>query len=527
MAEIRQVWEIETQQAEAAARRVEEAVTASADRAVKATERVDQAQRQAASSGEGIGTAVGRGSVEMQKALRRATTVASAFGLGLSAAVSGAEQSFVSLAGTIVAAFASGNVVVGAITAVAGAIGLLTGKTKDAARAESEWAREREEFVTSTERMLTSLDEMEKAATRALLRVRGFSDEQQRLLEIEEELATVNRSTTEGAVRGALLERERATLERVLGIKRQIADEEAKRSRFEESQRAMDRKIKDRADAERAAVDTAERSADSLERQLELRRRIVTEGIDPALAALEQEFEQAIRTVAVDEQHAEAIRRQADAIRGLIGLRVQETEQARETARAEEERLRREADKKRVEDFLSGGEPIEKAMAFASQAASITQGALSDGITDGIFDGFKNGGEILEQFGRQLTQTVIDALLEATIGQATRNLFLNIGSAIFGSAGSTGAAQFGALVTRPSVYRVAEHEPERIIRDRDLPGLVRALAGAGGGGSGGGTINIYLKPTELGPALAPVIAPEIRDDVRAPKSVVEVRQFGW
>jgi TP901 family phage tail tape measure protein len=86
----------------------------------------------------------------------------------------------------------------------------------------------------------------------------------------------------------------------------------------------------------------------------------------------------------------------------------------------------------REAEFVPPESQVRIEAMFASLAASF-QSSISDALTDGIFDGFRNTDEILENFGRQLTQTVIDGVVEGLIGDQVRRAAKAVGEAIAGA----------------------------------------------------------------------------------------------
>lgn len=524
MADVVQQWIIQTDQAERAAQGVAETVTRSSKQAETAVVGVDQAYQRAGRSAErAMGTT--------QAALRSATRVAGAFGLGTAAAAAGAERSFVSLAATVISSFAIGGPVLGAITAVAGGIGLLVGQNKQASEAtkihvedlkrlgdaEARLAELRRtfEFVqghgrapTQTEAELLALQEERLGVIKKIVEIEAQApglDRAQRQFEQEQLLKTKN-DLIQRAERTISLERA-TTAE--LRTQKLIRDDIA--AQIEAQNAAMIGRATGALGGSESQLASVQGFVRGLRGALTPAQQLA-EHLENARAALERnrailaEYDrlQIFGNATLEESVAKYLR-QAQVLEEIVRLL---------------EKANPPKDKSAIDAFLEGPSAEQKVVGFATQASGILQGSLSDAITDGIFNGFENGGDILKSFGEQITRTVIDAMIEATIGDATRSIFKDVFSGILGT-----TKQFGGLVTRPTVTLLGEREPERVLRDRDLAALLR---GAQGGGGGPVTVVVQLKASEITAAgLNEDMVDFMRPGIRQPRSVAEVRQSGW
>lgn len=79
---------------------------------------------------------------------------------------------------------------------------------------------------------------------------------------------------------------------------------------------------------------------------------------------------------------------------------------------------------------------IQAVRNFASGSAANLTNTLSSAVTEGLFRGFRNGEQLVRAFGEQLTQTMIQAFTEATIGRSAQNLFERIFQPIVFAGGS-------------------------------------------------------------------------------------------
>jgi len=525
MGQIVQAWIIQTEQAERAARSVEETIAGSSKRAEAAVAGVDQAYQRAGRSAE-------RAMGNTQAALRTATKVAGAFGLGVSAAAAGAERSFVSLAATVISSFAIGGPVMGAITAVAGGIGLLVGQSKEGSEAARVHAAQ-----------LQKLGEIEERNA-ALRRTLGFiagrgrepTEAEQELLALQEKRLDVIRQQVEfeatarpgldTAERRAGLERQLDVTNDLMRAARVTVGLERQQAAALEEQKRIRSEIAAHVLAENAAM--IARSTGRLggaESSLASTRAFV-EGLRGAVPAAQQ-LEERLAAVRGEMESNNRILAEFDKLQIVgnatleesVSLHIRRHQVMEEEIRVlERGRQNLPAQKGPIEAFLEGPSKEQQVVAFAQQASGIVQGSLSDAITDGIFEGFKNGGDIVDAFGQRLVQTFLNAMLEATIGDATRSLFTSVGKAITGY-------QFGGLVTRPSIISVAEREPEYVLRPRDVQQMLRAA----GGGGGGGRIDVRLVIDQKGAqALTGLGLMEdhvdfMRGTIRSPRNVAEAR----
>ncbi len=167
-------------------------------------------------------------------------------------------------------------------------------------------------------------------------------------------------------------------------------------------------------------------------------------------------------------------------------------------------------------------EEMRARMLKADQAANAVSASftssLANATVDGLFEGFHNADEILINFGKQITGIVSQAFFDALLGEATKNAWLGIFKGIFG----VKAAQFGGTFTEPSITRIAEREPEVVLRTRDL----RALEREGGTGSGAMTIRSLVSidsEQHVTRGVSSSLLRSMRPTIRRPRNVAEAR----
>ncbi|HKX46151.1 MAG TPA: hypothetical protein VJP77_05575 [Planctomycetota bacterium] len=164
-------------------------------------------------------------------------------------------------------------------------------------------------------------------------------------------------------------------------------------------------------------------------------------------------------------------------------------------------------------DFFAG--------AFSQNLSSTT----SDAVVDGLFDGFANGDQIVIDFAKRSTKIVADAFFEALLGESTRTFATGLFKSILGiGSGAPAAAQFGGtFVGKDSIVRVAEKEPEVVLRARDLRAIERSFSTGGGGGQILVPHVVIDAERTVGQGVSRSLVRGIRPAIRRPRNVAEAR----
>ncbi|MFI5401320.1 MAG: hypothetical protein ACHQ1G_00060 [Planctomycetota bacterium] len=167
---------------------------------------------------------------------------------------------------------------------------------------------------------------------------------------------------------------------------------------------------------------------------------------------------------------------------------------------------------------------LEEVLGAAAAMSQNISGTFSTAVVDGLFDGFANADDIVIDFAKRSTKIMADALFEALLGESSRAAATSIFKAILGLGGTAPAPhQFGGTVVgKDSIVRVAEKEPEVVLRARDLRAIERSFSS---GGSSAVLVPHVVIDAErtVGQGVSRSLVRGIRPAIRRPRNVAEAR----